>query len=221
MVDVKHYMCIKCYDKKAIYTDEGKKPKYCNLCKENDMIDVYHIKCKGQKGNCTVQGNKKYDGYCTFCFQHEFPNDPRVKNINKKTKEIKVKTFLEEEYKDMFIHDKPLWTGNCDCSHRRRVDFRVLINETILAIEVDENMHRDYDEDDENIRYNDLYMIHSGKWIFIRFNPDKYKNEKGETKDPRLNTRLKRLKEEIDNQIERIEQGKNDDPLEIIKLFYV
>jgi hypothetical protein len=71
-----------------------------------------------------------------------------------------------------FIHDRPLYTGNCDCSHRRRIDHRKLIGNTILAVETDEFGHRGYDQKDEEIRYDDLYMIYSGKWIFIRFNPD-------------------------------------------------
>ena len=35
---------------------------------------------------------------------------------------------------------------------------------------------------DEDTRYNDLYMAYSGKWIYIRFNPDKYKDKKGDSK---------------------------------------
>ena len=26
-----------------------------------------------------------------------------------------------------FIHDRPLYTGNCDCTHRRRIDHRIQI----------------------------------------------------------------------------------------------
>jgi hypothetical protein len=43
------------------------------------------------------------------------------------------------------------------------VDHRKLIGNTMLAVETDENAHRGYDEKDEEIRYDDLYMIHSGK----------------------------------------------------------
>jgi hypothetical protein len=39
----------------------------------------------------------------------------------------------------------------------------------LRCVETDENAHN---EKDEEIRYDDLYMVHSGKWIFIRFNPD-------------------------------------------------
>ena len=72
-----------------------------------------------------------------------------------------------------FIHDKEMDTINCDCSHRRRIDFRLLINNTLLCIEVDEKQHSSYMTDE--IRYNDLYMTFSGKFIFIRFNPDNYR----------------------------------------------
>ena len=100
-------------------------------------------------------------------------------------------------------------------SHRRRIDFRKLIENTLLCIEVDENQHKNYDEKEEEIRYDDLYMLHGGKFIFIRFNPDKFKDKNG-----MLYTRLPILKEEIEKQIKRIENDENAEPLEIIKLYY-
>ena len=87
-------------------------------------------------------------------------------------------------------------------------------------IEVDENQHKYYNECNEEIRYNDLYMLHSGKFIFIRFNPDKYKNEKNKIVNPKMNERLHILKKEIEKQIERIINQENEELLEIIKLYY-
>ena len=49
---------------------------------------------------------------------------------------------------------------------------RKQINDTLLCVETDEHAHAGYDKRDEEIRYDDLYMVYSGKWIFIRFNPD-------------------------------------------------
>jgi hypothetical protein len=95
---------------------------------------------------------------------------------------------------------------------RRRIDHRKLIGSTLLCIETDEFAHRGYDPLDEEIRYHDLYMVHSGKWIFIRFNPD------GKGVD--IEDKLDRLIEEIQNQIERIEMEENTELLEIVKLFY-
>jgi len=62
-----------------------------------------------------------------------------------------------------------------------RVVVIVRIGNTLLCIETDENQHMSYDPQDEINRYNDLMMVHSGKWIFIRFNPDKYTDKSGKT----------------------------------------
>jgi hypothetical protein len=152
-----------------------------------------------------------YDGYCATCFKYLFPNDIRCKVGNLHSKELLVRNTINKNF-DGFIHDKPLYTGNCDCTHRRRIDHRKLIDNTILAIETDEFAHSDYDQKDEEIRYNDLYMIHSGKWIFIRFNPD--------SKKFNMEEKLAKLIETINQQVIRIEKEENNELVEIIKLFY-
>jgi len=157
-------------------------------------------------------GSSFYDGYCATCFKQIFPNDERSKVIYRHTKEIMVRNIINENF-DGFIHDKPLYTGNCDCTHRRRIDHRKLIGNTILAIETDEFGHRGYDKTDEEIRYDDLYMIHSGKWIYIRFNPD---NNVSKTD---LDDKLDKLIETINNCIYRIKCEENTELVEIIKLY--
>ena len=112
-----------------------------------------------------------------------------------------------------FIHDTPLYTGNCDCTHRRRIDHRKLIDNTILAIETDEFGHRNYDSKDEELRYDDLYMIHSGKWVFIRFNPDNNVSKID------IDDKLSRLVETINECIYRIKKEENTEIVEIIKLY--
>ena len=149
-----------------------------------------------------------------------FPDDPRSKVIYSHTKEIRVRNAIFEysetnkEFKG-FIHDKALYTDNCDCTHKRRIDHRKLFGNTILAIETDEFCHRGYDKYDEEIRYDDLYMIHSGKWIFIRFNPDNTRTDKTDIED-----RITQLLEEMEKQIERIKNNENEELVEIIKMFY-
>ncbi len=177
-------------------------------------------KCKGHGGgprcpNCiswpdSRSGDIAYDGYCATCFKRVFPNDTRSKVIYEHTKEILVRNKINQHFQD-FIHDSTLYTGACDCTHRRRIDHRKLIGNTILAIETDEFAHRRYDEKDEEIRYDDLYMIHSGKWIFIRFNPD----GKG-----RMEDKLEKLITTIYSSIKRIENEENLELLEIVKLYY-
>jgi hypothetical protein len=148
-----------------------------------------------------------------------FPNDPLALQIKTKSKENYVRDYLNEHFNG-FIHDKPLWTGHCDCSQRRRIDHRLLIGNTLLCIETDENQHKYYNKKDEEIRYDDLYMLHSGKFIFIRFNPDKYVNKNGTTVNPCMKKRMDDLTKEIYMQIERINADANTDLLEICHLFY-
>ena len=156
-------------------------------------------------------GSSAYDGYCATCFKRLFSSDPRSTVIYEHTKEIRVRNTINDHFEG-FIHDRPLYTGNCNCSHRRSIDHRKLIGATLLCVETDEHAHRGYDKRDEEIRYDDLYMVHSGKWIFIRFNPD------GKGVD--MVDKLERLVEEIQIQIDRIENDKNKELLEIVKLFY-
>ena len=63
-------------------------------------------------------------------------------------------------------------------------------------------------------------MVHGGKWVYIRFNPDKYKNKKGIRKNPTIATRLSTLKDEIENQIYRIENELNTELLERVYMYY-
>jgi hypothetical protein len=84
----------------------------------------------------------------------------------------------------------------------------------MIAVETDEFGHRYYDKVDEIIRYDDLYMIFSGKWIYIRFNPDN--NVSKVDFEKKLDT----LIDTIRACIEKIENEENDDLVEIIKLFY-
>lgn len=203
------------------YNFENKeKPEYCFAHKLEGMIDVVNKNKKCKANFCLgSRGNPKYKGYCTLCYQNLFPNDPLSFQIRSKTKEIAVRDFINTNF-DGFQHDKPLWTGNCDCTHRRRIDHRKLIGNTILCIETDENQHKKYDLNDEEIRYDDLFMLHGGKFIYIRFNPDKFKDKNGKSVNPMLYTRLPILKEEIEKQIKRIENEENIKLLEIVKLYY-
>jgi len=97
-----------------------------------------------------------------------------------------------------FLHDKCIYTGNC---------------------ETDEFAHRSYDQKDEEIRYDDLVMVFTGNWIWIRFNPDSNRD-----KTP-FKEKLECLRKEIEKHIKRIKEGKNTYgkdtyQFEIHKLFY-
>lgn len=205
----------------------GQRPTSCSRCKQDDMIGTISKMCPGPVNQnveyCPVyqRGNKFYDGFCTACFVQSFPKDPRSLNIRKHTHELKVKDFLIQTFSNTpFIHDTTMYIGpECNCTHRRRIDFRYLLNNTLLVIEVDEHQHKDRDEEDEKIRYDDLYMVFSGKFVFIRFNPHLY-FRKQQYHNPSMEERLEALKCEIDLQLERISKGENQDLVEIHYLFY-
>jgi hypothetical protein len=233
-----HYLdgMINVKDKKCVYEDCKTQPSYnykgevkrlyCSKHKLDGMIDVKDKKClgfinKGVNEECpyNTSGNPKYKNYCTECFKRNFPLDPLTCQIHGKTKEIAVRDYINQ-YFDGFQHNKPLQTGHCDCTMRRSIDHRKLIGNTLLAIETDENQHKSYDKMDEEIRYDDLYMVHSGKWVYIRFNPDKYIDKKGVRKNPMLNERLEKLKNEIEKQIKRIENEENTELVERVYMYY-
>lgn len=194
---------------------------YCNQHKKEKMINVIDKKCP----NCidwidSQRANKKYKNYCTRCFQQLFPNDPLTFQIRCKTKEIATRDYINANF-DGFVHDKPLFIEKCNCVQRRRIDHRKLIGNTLLCIETDEFKHNHYDPKDEEDRYHDIYVgAHSGKLIFIRFNPDSYKDKNNKRKNPSIAIRLLRLEKEIEKHIKRIENGENKELLEIIKLYY-
>ena len=222
MIDIKHKRCREdgC-NKYPSFNFKGEKIHlYCKNHAKKNMINIKTKRCK----NCSdwpdsQQANKKYKNYCVRCFQRLFPKDPLTFQIRCKTKELAVRDYINTIF-DGFQHDKSLFTGNCDCTHRRRIDHRKLIGNTLLCIETDEKQHKRYDKKDEKDRYEDLYMVFSGKWIFIRFNPDKYTNKKGVRKNPTIARRLFKLKEEMEKQIKRIQNEENKELVEISYLYY-
>lgn len=217
MTDSAHKKC-HCGKLRPTYNFKGLQPEYCASCKTNDMKNVKSQKCKGD--NCETIGNKNYKGYCTNCFQYLFPTDPLTFQIRSKTKEIAVRDFINSRFKG-FQHDKSLWYNEsvCDCTTKRRIDHHKLINDTILCIETQENQHKSYSKTHEETRYNDLFIGYGGKFIFIRFNPDKYK-DKGKSCNPMLVNRLPVLEAEINKQIKRIQANENQELLEVIELYY-
>jgi len=54
----------------------------------------------------------------------------------------------------------------------------------MLCIEIDENQHKKYIQCDEYIRYDNLLTDISGKYIFIRYNPDKFIDKYNTCKNP-------------------------------------
>ena len=224
MIDVKSKKC-KCGKAQPTYNEPGETTAiYCSSCKTNTMVNVKSLRCPGLINdnepcpNNTI-GNLKYKNYCTECYRRNFPLDPLTFQIRSKTKEIAVRDYINANLEG-FQHNKRLSTSHCDCTVRRSIDHRTLINNTLLVIETDENQHKSYDQMDEETRYDDLYMAFPGKWIYIRFNPDKYVAKNGNNKNPMISTRLPVLLDEIKKQIIRIEKEENTELVERIYMYY-
>lgn len=234
MINIKANLC-ECGEHQPVFNYPSEtKAYYCSLCKKEGMVDIYSDKCSTRycKGTFQLQeqglkcpfehrGKKKYDYYCTLCFQQNFPEDPRSNQIRAKTRELAVRDYLAQRYTDpSFIHNKEMWTGQKDCTCRRRLDFRALYGNTLLCIEVDEDQHKYRNKEDEALRYDDLMMLHGGKFVFVRLNPDGYKDSNKQLQNPPLETRLETLGLEIDKQIQRIQKCENAELVEVSYLYF-
>jgi hypothetical protein len=62
-------------------------------------------------------------------------------------------------------------------------------------------------------------MDYSGKYIFIRYNPDKFKDQYNKSKNPFYDTRMNVLERCINKHIGRINNYENEDLVEIHHLF--
>jgi P4 family phage/plasmid primase-like protien len=180
-------------------------------------------KCIGVNNICPYNniGASAFDNYCKPCFANLFPADIRTKNIRHGSKEITVINYVCNNHEGIWYHNITLnvnYEGGC-CTTRRRIDLYIFIEGTLICLEVDEDQHRYYPRYDEFIRYNEFMCDMTCKYIFIRYNPDKYKLN-GKIMDMDLKLRLNRLSIEINKQIERIKNLENTDLFEVVHLFY-
>ena len=155
------------------------------------------------------KGLLHYDNHCYRCYRRKFPDSEKVRA--KERAEDTVKNYINRHFEG-FAHDQKLPTAHCVCDHRRRVDHRRVVGNTLLCIETDEHHHRNYSPSDEDSRYHDVLMAWGGKLCFVRINPD--------GRGPKIEARLERLHEEISRHIGRLERGENTSYLEVWHLFY-
>lgn len=150
-----------------------KKSYYYGLQSKEEMKKIklkesHNIKCKGVL--CDNPPHKKYEYYCTRCYVNLFPEKHKIHNY--KSKEISVKEYILSKYPDLsWKIDKKIEDG---CS-KRRPDMLLDLGYQVLIIEVDENQHRDYNCSCEMARTSEIVCDLSKKIVFIRFNPDSYK----------------------------------------------
>ena len=230
MINVKSKKC-KCGKAIPTYNEpEETKPICCSSCKTTTMINVKDKRCKTEWCD-TLISNKKYKGYCLFCFMNLFPDEKVSRNY--KTKEISVRDYIKTEFPDIdWICDKQINNG---CS-KKRPDLLLDLGYQVLIIEIDENQHNNYDCSCENKRLMELSQdLNHRPIVFIRFNPDDYlDNNKNITscwgpdgngiccvkksKKREWNERLNILKDTVNYWIN--EENKTNKTIEVIELFY-
>jgi hypothetical protein len=151
------------------------------------------VKEKSKCRSCNLFSTNKSTNYlCSYC------NPDKSKH--QKTKEMRVKTFLEENnYK--FIHNKKCNLDNsCQTYYP---DFIIDCNRFFLIIECDENAHSSYDADCEKIRENNICYALGLPCVFIRYNPD-LKGVKLKIKEIVLKSYIEYYKnlQECDNEVQ-------------------
>jgi hypothetical protein len=95
-----------------------------------------------------------------------------------------------------------------------------LINNTMLCIEVDEEQRKSNIKQDEEHRYDDLFVYFSVKYICIRYNPDPYKDADGKKRNPKNDTRMALLEQLINMLTMRLNNELNTELVEIHRLCY-
>jgi hypothetical protein len=218
-------------DKVPVYNVVGEKRGVaCSEHKEDGMVNVNGQTCCNEFCDTQVR-RTKYEGYCLFCFMNMFPDKPVSRNY--KTKEYSVVEHIKSKYQELtWVADKIVQGG---CS-RRRPDLLLDLGYQILMVEVDENQHTGYDCSCEHKRIMELSQDVSHRPIvFIRFNPDDYKNEGKnvtscwgidkngicgvkKSKQKEWEHRLESLETQIGYWIQS--ENKTNKTVEIIELFY-
>lgn len=133
---------------------------------------------------CGLWANIKFDDYCFRCFCYLHPDNPIVRNF--KTKENRftdeIKDYFNENEFDIDF-DEPLYDKIVpDGCSKRRPDVFIDLYTHIIILECDENAHDNLEYSCETLRTCQLYKdCNYRPIVFIRFNPDAYKDVRGKT----------------------------------------
>jgi len=192
----------------------GKWKEYCKECGGSAL-------CKSEW--CSTVKNKKYDGYCWYCYVNMFPDKPVARNF--KTKERAVVDFVKSQFECEWICDRRVAEG---CS-LRRPDLLLHLGDQVIVVECDENQHTDYDCSCENKRLMEISQdVDHIPLVFIRFNPDDYVKDGLKTTSCWNDGKIKKSKEKewkerlevLKTQIQYWVDNRTSKTVEIVQLFY-
>ena len=85
---------------------------------------------------------RKYNKIFAFCSINLFPSEPTSIKAQSST-ELKTVIHILNRFPNFFCNESFYvdLEGGC-CEAKRRIDLRMLINDTMLCIEIDENQHK-------------------------------------------------------------------------------
>lgn len=174
-----------------------------------------------------IKAENKYKYCCAGCFYHLHPNEKIPSRYKKK------QNYIHDEIKgtfgdDYFKYDAKIEGG---CSKRLPDWFRDCLTHSVI-IECDEDQHKKEDAICEHKRMMMLFVdLANRPIVFIRFNPDKYRNREGrivrgcfkfdstnniDTFREEFISRFEALKHTVQEAIETVPQKE----VSIIHLFY-
>ena len=171
MIDVRTPRCehTECMTVPVFNISGMKRGRFCFEHREPGMEDVKNPRCRTPMCDVILSHGKDY---CARCFAYMFPGE---KKGYFKTREMKLKEYLESQYMDKTItHDKRV-----EC-HLYRPDFVFDMGSHTIVIEIDENQHRSYDTSCDNKRLMSIFEgLGSRPMVMVRFNPDRYDSTPG------------------------------------------
>lgn len=178
---------------------------YCREHYDPKISNSPSTKCS-VKSCLNKPANPRYKGYCQQCFVNFYPDEPLSFQTKYKTKQQALHYFIQANF-DGFIHPYPLFVSQC------RIDYRIIIGNTLLCINTDPDVQITYDE-----IFAKIPAIQ--KIIIIVFNYNKYIDASTNNSiNPMLYMRLPILEDEIARQMERIVAKQNCNPIDIVHLF--
>ena len=202
----------------ATYGHKGPRALRCVRCKDQTMIKMTRPLCRSKL--CAVPASINCSDYCIKCFGNLFPDDERTKRFRTSVATSTVIGYVSSRTSG-WLHDAPLFVNTKDIgkSTRRRIDLRKQVGDTTICVEVIEDQIQLYNPANEDDRYKYIMADSPGKYIFIRYNPHRYRQNYN-MYDPPARQRMEMLVGEMLRHVTRAETQTNCDALEIHTMFF-
>ena len=150
----------------ALYNNCKKIPVRCEIHKLPDDINLIEKPCR----SCGLLNVLNPQGLCTYC-------DPQHFMGFRLARQREIKDILDAKGYHYTSYDQAVLREACDL--KNRPDFLFNLKDHCVILEVDEDQHRSYDSLCECTRMFNIAQGLMKPTIFVRFNPDSYKNHQG------------------------------------------